>query len=203
MEKINKKTKNKIVSILKQPIIYIVIFCLFVQLQIYKTIPDYVITSDSHTYAEEYTKNILKGEVDALRTPVYPYLIKIIQKIGGEENLFNNIVIFQKILFIVTLILFYYCLRKMTDNKIITTVLTIIFGICPFVIFWNIMILTEAISLFEIVFLSLITIEYLKNPKSILAVLMRNNNTNYDYDKTIIYIFDSNIYFVLDFKDFL
>ena len=107
-----KKTKyhinKKVLSIFKRPITYIIVICLLIQLGIYKTIPDYILTSDSHTYSEEYQVSIFKGEVDKLRTPVYPYLIKIINKIGGNENLNNNIVIFQKILFILTLVMFYY-----------------------------------------------------------------------------------------------
>lgn len=171
LEKI-KTVKDRIIDFFKQPLIYILILCIFVQLKIYKTVPQYVMTSDSYTYAEEYTENIFKGEVSALRTPVYPYFIKIIGKIGGQENLYNNVVIAQKILFIISLILFYYCLKKITKNNIITSVLTIVFGICPFVILWNIMILTEAISLFEIILLSFITISYLQKPKKATAILM-------------------------------
>lgn len=164
------KDKGKIIAFLKQPLIYILIFCIFMQIQIYKTIPESVMAFDSHTYAEGYTKSIFKGELDYQRTPIYPYIIKVIKKIGGEQNLINNVVIFQKILFIFTLILFYYCLKKIINNKIILTVFTIIFGICPFIIFWNIYVLTESLALFEIVALLLITINYLKKPNVYLAV---------------------------------
>ena len=161
--------KKYLLKFLKQPIIYILVFCVLVQMQIYKTIPEYVLTGDSLTYTEKYTGSIRNGQVDPLRTPVYPYIAKLIKKIGGEENLYKNIVIFQKILFILTLILFYCCVKEITKNKIIQSILTIIFGICPFIIFWNITILTEAFSLFEVVLLSLITIKYLKRPNKILA----------------------------------
>ena len=146
-----KKVKDKIMNFLTQPIIYILIFCILVQLLIYKTVPDYILTTDSHTYAEEYNTSILKGEVNPLRTPVYPYLIKIIGKVLGTDNIFSNVVLFQKILFILTIILFYGCLKKMINNKVLISIITIIFGICPFIIFWNVLILTEALSIFEIV----------------------------------------------------
>ena len=195
-----KVKKDKIIEFFKQPLIYVVVICILVQLQIYKTIPSFVITDDSHTYMEEYTQSIFKGQVDRARTPGYPYLIKAIKLIGGEERLCNNVVAFQKILFILTLVLFYYCVQKTTNNRIITTILTIIFGICPFIVFWNIMLLTEALSLFEFVLLCLITIQYLKNPNKILAVLMRNSSIIINYDKTIKYLFITNIFGVLDFK---
>ena len=101
LEKVKRETgvstKEKVINFLKQPIIYILIFCIFVQLQIYKTVPDYVISGDSTTYTEDFNGSVRSGQVDQMRTPVYPYIAKIIQKIGGQENLYNNIVIFQKI----------------------------------------------------------------------------------------------------------
>lgn len=198
MENINKKTKNKIVSILKQPIIYILIFCIFIQLQIYKTVPKYVLTNDSLTYTEKYSGSITKGKVDALRTPIYPYLSKIIEKIGGQENLYNNIVLFQKALFIITLILFYLTLNCLTKKKMIVYLITIIFGICPSIIFWNITILTEAVSLFEIVLLSYITIKYLKKPNKILSGAIRYYNFINDNDQTTVHILIAYLFFLLD-----
>ena len=181
MEKLNNY-KEKIVNFLKEPILYILIFCIFMQLLIYMTIPNYVMTTDSYTYTTEYNSSILKGEVDYVRTPVYPYLAKIIEKIAGEEMLFQNIVLFQKILFIFTIVLFYDTLKKITKNKVITSVLTVIFGVCPFIIFWNIMVLTEALAIFEIVLLSWITIKYFEKPNKIYAGMIRNRNSRDDYD---------------------
>lgn len=182
MKSIIKNSKENILKFLKQPILYILIFCVIIQIQIYKTIPDYVITNDSTTYTEYYNGSIRKGQVDALRTPVYPYIAKIIGKVGGQENLYQNIVVFQKILFVITVIIFYYTIYKITNNKLISSILTIVFGICPFIIFWNIMILTESIALFELCLLSFITIKYLKTPNKLLAGTIRNFSVNNDND---------------------
>lgn len=198
-----EKYKEKIINFLKQPILYVVIFCVLIQILTYKTIPNYIMTSDSYTYTEEYNTSIIKGQVDALRTPVYPYLAKIIGKIGGQERIYENIVIFQKLLFIVTILLFYDCLKKITKNNIITSILTILFGICPFITFWNIMILTETLALFEITLLSWITIQYLNKPNKILASMMRYCGIRNDYDKTVLYLSVSHLPIILDFKIFL
>lgn len=174
--------KEKIIGFFKEPMIYILIFCIFIQILTYKTIPDYIMTSDSYTYTVEYNSSLLKGEVNYLRTPVYPYLTKIIGKIGGQEMLFQNIVLFQKVLFVFTIVLFYDTLKKITKSKVITSVLTVVFGICPFITFWNIMILTEALAIFEIVLLSWITMKYFGNPNKIWAGMMRSCNIGNDYD---------------------
>ena len=167
-----KDIKEKIINIFKQPLIYVLLFCIFVQVKIYNTVPNYVMTSDSYTYAEKYNTSILRGQVNELRTPVYPYFIKAIGKISGQENLYNSVAMAQKILFIITLILFYFCLKKITKSNIITSVLTIVFGICPFILLWNIMILTEAISIFESILLSFVTILYLEKPKKSTAIIL-------------------------------
>lgn len=156
-----ESVKDKLFKFIKCPLIYVVVFCVIIQSLIYKTIPKYVMTTDSYTYSVEYTDNIFKGEVNGLRTPVYPYFIKAIKKVGGEDRLFENVVLVQKLLFIVSIILFYLCVIKLTKNKkILSSILTMIFGICPFFLFWNIIILTEALSILEILLISLFTIKY-------------------------------------------
>ena len=160
--------KNKIISLLKEPIIYVVIFCIFCQVIIYSTVDKYTLTGDSGTYLE-FDENIFKGEVDQERTPVYPYFIKIIKFIGGEENYIRNVVIAQEVLFIVTIILFYYSIKQITNNKIILSIFTIIFGICPYIVLWNTTILTEPLALFEMALLVFFTLKYLKKPNKILA----------------------------------
>ena len=198
-----EKIKVKIIDFLKQPLIYILLISIFFQIKIYDNAPEYLMTSDSYSYAINYDKNFLKGEVDSARTPVYPYFIKVIKKIGGEENLLKTIALVQKILFVITVILFYYCIQLITNNKIIKSIFTLIFAICPNIILWNVTILTESLALFEIVFLAFLTLKYLKKPNSILAVGMRNNITRDDYDKTSIHIYFSNIFTILDFKNYI
>ena len=164
--------KNTVIRILKQPIVYIMLICIFFQINIYKTAPEYTMTPDSYSYAEGYTQNIFKAEVNSSRTPVYPYFIKIIKKIAGVDNYLRNVVIAQKILFLFTILLFYFSIKKIIHNKIIISILTIILGICPFTVIWNILILTEAISLFEMALLCYLTISYIKKPGKVFAILV-------------------------------
>jgi len=169
----------------------------------YKTVPAHIEAYDTYSYVEGYQVNLLKGEVDALRTPVYPCFIRLIRKIGGAENVYQNVALFRKLLFIITIVLFYYCLKKITNCKLVICVLTILFGISPFLVFWNVMILTEALSVFEIVLLSLLTISYLKKPNKIVAGSIRSGSIRYDYDKAIFHLFTSYLFLILDTKVFL
>ncbi len=164
------KIKNKLVEFLKQPFIYIIIICTIFQFKMYSTVRESLQVEDSKTYiGYALNTSILRGEVDENRTPVYPYFIKIVKKLCGEENLANNVANAQKILFIAIVILFYLCVNSLTKNKIIISLATLIFGISPSIILWNVSILTEAISIAEMVILALLTIRYLKKPSYILS----------------------------------
>lgn len=202
IENNKEKIKRYIIDFLKQPLIYLLIVIVFIQLKIYNDVPKYHIMTDTKSYEIAYNENnILKGELNESRTPVYPYIIKTIKYIGGEENAYINIANFQKILFIVTVILFYYSVQIITKNNIIKIIATLIFGICPYIILWNVNILTESVSIFEMVLLAFLTLKYLKSPKRWLAIGIRNNNISYDNDETIIYIFGTNIFGILDIKN--
>lgn len=165
-----ENVKRRVIDFLKQPLIYVVIVCIICQIKIYSTVEETMVTLDSTTYTG-YAENtsILHGQVDEKRTPVYPYFIKLVQKLFGEENIANKVTRAQEFMFIITVILFYACVSSITKNKLIITLLTLIFGTSPFIILWNVTVLTEAMSIMEVLILTLLTIKYLKKPRSILA----------------------------------
>lgn len=163
----------KIKDFFKQPIMYVLIVCIIIQMLMYSVWENYGEQNDSLSYLESYNKgSIFKGYVNQERTPVYPYFIKTIKKLGGEENLKKNIVLVQKILFLISIVLFYYALKTITKNKLILTLITLIFGIAPGLVAWNAMILTEAISVFETVLLVFFTLKYLQNSSKISAIFI-------------------------------
>lgn len=144
-----------------------------IQGSVYSNIPKVGHTGDSQGYIDSYDKgSFLHGYINDSRPPVYTYFIKIIKKIGGEENFEYNVVLIQKILFIASVILFYYILKLLIKNKIITFCLTLIFGISPSIFVWNTFIITEAVVGVEMVFLVFISVKYLKKPSKITAGLM-------------------------------
>lgn len=172
-EKKNSSLKLKMIKILKEPLLYLLIIIAIIQGIIYSNMPVYGETGDSDGYLHIYdSESIFKGYLSDSRPPVYSYFIKVIKKIGGEENLEINVVKAQKLLFFISIILFYCTIRLLTKKKIIICILTFIFGISPSIIIWNTFIITESIVGLEVLILAFITIKYLKNPSKILAGLM-------------------------------
>lgn len=167
------KIKEKIIKLLKEPIIYLLIVIAIIDGIVYSNIPEVGKTGDSDSYLHFYDSgSIFNGFVSDSRPPIYPYFIKVIKKIGGEANLEINVIKAQKILFFVSIVLFYCTIKLLLKNKIIICILTLIFGISPSIIVWNSFIITESITGLEILILTYITIRYLKEPSKILASLM-------------------------------
>ena len=165
--------KEKIVSIIKSPIIYILAIVLLVQINIYKTAPEYLVKPDSCTYYELYEGgNIFKGEFDYFRTPIYPSFIKLIKIFSNNDNdLYRNIAIVQKILFFVGVILVYFSMMKITKNKIISSMVALLVGTLPNLVLFNIVILTEALGIFQIILLIYLIISYIYKPRKLTAII--------------------------------
>ncbi len=163
--------KEKIISIIKSPLIYVLAIVVLVQTYIYKTAPAYSFTPDSPTYYEEYLGgSLLKGQFDELRTPVYPYFIKIIKLFSNDNNIYNKVVFVQKILFFLTLILVFCSMMKITKSKVISSAITLFVGILPNLVLFNTMILTEPLGIFQIVLLMYLVISYIYKPHKLKAI---------------------------------
>lgn len=163
--------KNIIINLMKSPLIYILLFCGIVQNKIYTFTSGYSVFSDTKSYMN-YSENIFIGEVSPNRTPVYPYFIKIVRKLFGEENIYNNIVFIQYIIFFISIILFYLTMKKICKNNFLGSIATISYGISPYIFLWNNTILTESLAISAVILLSYLTISYLKKPNKFFPIFI-------------------------------
>ena len=122
------RLKEIIKKIICCPLLYILLIALLFQNVFYRSFESYTIYNDTPTYFEGAEKNILKGEVHYSRTPVFPYFIKLISNIGGKEKVYTNIVLVQKVLFFISIIFFYYTLKRITKSKMAYVIGTFIYG---------------------------------------------------------------------------
>ena len=168
----------RIKSFLKKEIVHEILLILIillisalVEMKIYRTIPQVQHANDTITY-EETNIDWRHGIVDDSRTPVYPILIRIFVKIVGYDSYKYHLIRLQKILFLVGLVFLFLTVQKLTNNKIIASVVSLFFGMSPLLFFWTTFILTESIALFEIILLAFLTISYLKKPKIVYGITM-------------------------------
>ena len=118
--------------------------------------------NDSPTYIQFAFSKLLHLEIQS-RTPVYPIIIRICQVLFGNEYL-QFLVILQYVLWYVSIIYCYKTLELVAKNKVCVTLFTILYSLCPAIITWNNMVLTESIALSGTMIFLYYIIKYIKQP---------------------------------------
>src|ERR1700744_2351464 len=108
-QKINRH--KQLLRILSADSFWILLISAIVRLIYYSTLLTTKQT-DTASYLN-YHANILKGQTEALRTPVYPYFIKLAGLFSSPQNLLNNVVIAQVIISFLSIFLFYKIARTL------------------------------------------------------------------------------------------
>ena len=98
----------------KNPLMSILIFALCYRLYYYHYLID-TLTIDSESYIN-YRSNILLGEVNSFRTPLYPYFIKFVS-LFSTKNLIRNISIAQSIVAYFSIVPFYRVVANLFTQK--------------------------------------------------------------------------------------
>lgn len=125
---------------------------------------------DTASYVN-YHANILQGETDALRTPVYPYFIKFIG-LFGNQNLYENVVKVQMLLSFLSIIVLYKTGQLVLKNKWVIFAASLTYaGMLP-VINFDKLVLTESLSVScSLIFVYLLA-SYLKRATSAKAWIL-------------------------------
>lgn len=157
------------------PLAVILLAVLCVRLWYYSNMRSYTIWYDSATYTD-FTENLLKGEVNVFRTPIYPWFIKLMRLLCMADletaTAYNCIVIGQGVVSFVGVILMYLIGKKLFKNRFVTYVVTVIYGISPAVISWDLNILTESLSIFATVLSIYLIMCVIERPTYLRAALL-------------------------------
>ncbi len=117
---------------------------------------------DTASYVN-YHANLLKGQTDALRTPVYPYFIKLIG-LFGWQNLYNHIVYAQALISFFSIILFYKTIQMVFRSRMIICIASLSYTVFLPVINFDKLILTESLATNCVVVFIYLFAVYLKQP---------------------------------------
>ena len=129
-------------------------------------------TADTDTTSYlKYHANILKGETDALRTPVYPYFIKLIG-LFGQQNLNDHVVAAQCVISFLSIILFYRIVHAAFKNRVLVFAATLVYGVMLPVINFDKLVLTESLSVTCTLLFIYMLVRYLQNPGNLKAALL-------------------------------
>ena len=160
---------GKIKAIIKSPLFWVLLVCGLWEIFYYSHTFS-VMYPDSASYDSTYSGSITRGIIDPFRVPIYPIFIKIVKFFFGNGDVLSKVVVAQCILFFVSIILFYAAIKKVTNKKWLTVVLSLLYGCLPHIINWNMLMLTESISTIETVGILYLTVSFLKKAKAKTAI---------------------------------
>lgn len=151
-------------------IILVIVFC--VRILIYSFYSDFSVYPDTSSYVN-FEASILKGEVDAFRTPIYPYIIKLVSTFSNNQQvMYRNITILQEIVSIISVIVLYMTLKKELKNQNINYIVTILYACLPSIFTYNRVILTESLSISLFMIYFCLIIKYIKEPTNQKTILI-------------------------------
>lgn len=142
----------------------IVLSIIFLFRIVYFLYLDYVFTPDSSEYISRDGFAWLHGSVDRYRLPVYPMLIDLCQFIS--EAYYSLVVcIVQLLISLLSIVVLYWTLKKLTDKKGICLLVTFLYGTMSATSGWDKTLLTESLSLSLTVFIIFGIVSYIKDKK--------------------------------------
>lgn len=97
--------------------------------------------------------NIVHGQIDKLRTPIYPVYLGLAKVIFGLESFEYYAVIGQYLFFLLSIAPFHSICHRLISNSRIVFWTTVFYAVNPFIFSWSACILTESLAISGIIFL--------------------------------------------------
>lgn len=119
---------------------------------------------DSNSYINFPWHEFLVNQYTNGRTPVYPAIIKMFKIVLGEATFLKGVVIFQIVISLLSIVFLYRTLILTTKNRTLSLVMSVIYGSAQSIIGWDMLILTESLSISGCVFFLYFIIHYIKTP---------------------------------------
>jgi hypothetical protein len=163
------KWNSRLVTIILSPVLWILLISGIVRLIYYSVLLN-TKAYDSAGYIN-YHANILLGQTEGLRTPVYPYFIKLIGLLGNQ-NVVDNVITAQIIISFLSIILFYKIVQALFKKRAVIFTASLLYGVMLPVINFDKLVLTESFAvIFSLIFIYLL-VSYLKKPGNIKALVL-------------------------------
>ena len=127
----------------------------------------YNLTPSLNSFDTEYYilagQNFLDGNIDCLRTPVYPLLCQAFIKLFSTEGLHTTITIFQSLIYLVSLVSLHHIAKYTIKNNAIRNI-TLFFYILCIAPGWCNEILTESLSISGCVIMTDLVLSFIYKP---------------------------------------
>ncbi len=118
---------------------------------------------DSTTYIDAW-EDVSHLDINIFRTPVYPLFIGVCKGVFGEALMLDAVVVAQIIIFLISIGYFYKSAMMVASSKIISLCATFTYAFFPTCFLFNVIILTESLSISGMVFLVYLTLKAMESP---------------------------------------
>ena len=123
---------------------------------------------DSGEYANYNFSKLLNLELSG-RTPLYPLVIRIFQKIFSA-NFLEFVCFFQYFIFYISIIILYNIIDLISNNKNFALVGSLLYLVSPTIISWNNILLTESLALSGTMLFIYFIVKYIKTEEQSYAI---------------------------------
>lgn len=154
--------KYKISNLLKNNLFWVLVVAFTVRNIYHLTNVGMPQNTDSVTYYFA-SINIFKGLIDASRTPIYPMLMRLSEMIYSLEP-FKILIIVQHIISFLSIIPFYFVVKRITKSKTIIILFSITYGSFPPLLYYNYALFPEAILIATLVYFIYLFSEFIDSP---------------------------------------
>ena len=116
---------------------------------------------DSNTYIN-YSFFQLSGY--GLRTPLYPFIIRICKILAGDSHFLFAIACVQILISAIAVFFLYKAIYIATDNRLISNIIVMLYGCSSCILYWDVYIQTESLAISVSVFFLYAIVKYVKYP---------------------------------------
>lgn len=116
-------------------------------------------------------ERLWNGEIDCLRTPVYPLICHTFQLLFGDYGINTAMTIFQSIVYLFSLISLIQIAERCIHNKIVRHAI-LLFYVCCIAPGWCNELLTESLSISGMTVLANLVLRFVDNPKTKTNILI-------------------------------
>lgn len=119
------------------------------------------LTPDSTGYLRAWDNSISQGQLDMLRTPIYPTFLALCRCISST-HIYTVCITLQHIIFLISVVYFRRLASLLIPSNKVSNGLTLFYALVPAVSTWANCVLTESLAISGMVFLLYSTLSYYK-----------------------------------------
>jgi len=164
---------ERLLRLVRSPIFWVMLLATVWQMGFYSNCVSSFQHPDTLTYLiPSHNPRLLLGDIDQIRTPVYPCFIAAIRYFAGEEKCVHGVVLVQQLISWISVYFFFHTARKLFKSIFVTVGVSLYYACNPAILGFNVSMLTESLAVSGVVFAVFLLCSYLDRPSTSKAIMM-------------------------------